>query len=247
MSSFYKCIIFAFFFSVATPALHQNKSLDKESWENTVDGENFFERRGEVKPVESNKSNSSLDFDDLKSGEKPKKADDDIESKRSSGSFNFSIPSWVSYTLMIIIIGLLVYFIVFTILRNSSNKVKTGVTSLSEDDIKYIEENLFDNNLEQYIHEAKMAEDYKLAIRFSFIYIIRLLDENGIIKWRKQKTNYQYLTELEGNPFRDSFSLCKIIFENLWYGSSSFSDSLLIQTLELYASHISKLKAEAAN
>jgi len=146
-----------------------------------------------------------------------------------------------------LIIGALVFFIVFTILKNPGVELNTRMTSLSEDDIQSIEENLFDNDLEKYIHEAKLAGDYKLAIRFSFIYIIRLLDENGIIKWRKQKTNHEYLNELEGNPFKDSFSYCKLIFENLWYGSSSFSNSALIQTLDLYAGHINNLKSKTAN
>ena len=134
-----------------------------------------------------------------------------------------------------------------TILKNPGIELKTGIASLSEDDIQSIEENLFDNDLEKYIHEAKLEGDYKLAIRFSFIYIIRLLDENGIIKWRKQKTNYDYLKELEGNPFKDSFNYCKLIFENLWYGSTSFSNSALIQTLDQYTGHINSLKSKAIN
>jgi len=225
MSRFYTYIIFSFLLSVATPALNQHTPLDRDAWENTVAGENFYEKKGDVTPAESNTS----------------------ENPKINKEFNFSIPSWVSYSLMVLVIGTLVFFIVFTILKNPGVELNTRMTSLSEDDIQSIEENLFDNDLEKYIHEAKLAGDYKLAIRFSFIYIIRLLDENGIIKWRKQKTNYEYLNELEGNPFKDSFSYCKLIFENLWYGSSSFSNSALIQTLDLYASHINTLKSKAAN
>ena len=225
MSRFYTYIIFSFLLSVATPALNQHTPLDRDAWENTVADENFFEKKGDVTPAESNTS----------------------ENPKINKEFNFSIPSWVSHSLMVLIIGALVFFIVFTVLKNPGVELNTRMTSLSEDDIQSIEENLFDNDLEKYIHEAKLGGDYKLAIRFSFIYIIRLLDENEIIKWRKQKTNHEYLNELEGNPFKDSFSYCKLIFENLWYGSSSFSNSALIQTLDLYAGHINNLKSKTAN
>tara|TARA_B110000967_G_scaffold3181_1_gene3265 strand:+ start:708 stop:1412 length:705 start_codon:yes stop_codon:yes gene_type:complete len=234
MSRFYTYLIFSFFLSVATPALNQHTPLDREAWENTVGGENFFERAGNTTPVESNTS-------------KTPRNEEDSKPATPRSSFNFSIPSWVSYSLMVVIIGALVFFIVFTILKNPGIELKTGIASLSEDDIQSIEENLFDNDLEKYIHEAKLEGDYKLAIRFSFIYIIRLLDENGIIKWRKQKTNYDYLKELEGNPFKDSFNYCKLIFENLWYGSTSFSNSALIRTLDLYTGHINNLKSKAIN
>lgn len=238
---FFTIILFSLCLSLGSNS--QSNSLNKEIWENQIEGTNYFEEGYAKKPVEES-SSESVDFDDLDSGDKQKKESEDTRESKHRSSSGSNIPAWLSTFLMILIIGLLLFFIVSTILKNpgtGSNKT-TGSGQFTEEDIEDIEGNPFENDLERYIYEAKQAENYKLALRFSFIYIIRLLAENGDISWKKDKTNHQYYVELSGNNFQGAFHYMKLVYETVWYGDFDLNKSNLDKSLMLFENHINSLK-----
>jgi len=142
------------------------------------------------------------------------------------------------------VVGLLLYFIVLTVVSNSNAKVpSTGSFELNEEDLREIEENPFENDLERFIHEAKTSGNLKLAIRLSFLYIIRLLSERSMIKWKKDKTNAQYFYELKGTNFQSSYAQLKMLFETTWYGDVELEQKTKKAALEKFDSDIKNLKS----
>lgn len=83
------------------------------------------------------------------------------------------------------------------------------------------EENIHEINFEEKIAQAISAGKYRLAIRLRYLYILKILDDKGIIKWQAGKTNYDYILEVRATSSEETYTLFKqisIAFDFAWYG-----------------------------
>lgn len=94
---------------------------------------------------------------------------------------------------------------------------------LSEVKLKTIEENLHEAELDQYIRQAIEQEKYAMAIRLYFLAILKELSLLRVIRWKKNKTNREYLQELQNEPDYAGFQHTARIFERVWYGNRAIN------------------------
>lgn len=73
-------------------------------------------------------------------------------------------------------------------------------------------------DLDALIAEAVAAHDYRRAVRLSYLRVLRRLAERGLIDWRTDKTNHDYVAELGASPLRPAFARLTAAFEYAWYG-----------------------------
>jgi len=211
-------------------SLHGQR-LEEEKWEETVDGVQYIEKSEKKEPKKKNE---------------PKEYEEDYEIPEPTVDTKFS--ELFSTIMLILIIGVLLIVITLTIVKNPSvNKQAISVNSLTEEELQSIEENLFENDLERYIHEAKTQKNYKLAVRFSFLYVIRLLAEQELIKWKKEKTNAEYELELNSEDIKSSFQYNRFLFDHVWYGKVDLKNEALFKILTVFSNDIDLLKSRAAN
>lgn len=117
-----------------------------------------------------------------------------------------------------IIIGALVFLIIRLLggntfkSNNAINRKEIGY-SMAE-----IEENLHEADLEGFAKHALDKEDYKLAIRLYYLQILKILSQDKSIKWKRDKTNNQYIREMQLHPQFMAFSSITRQFERVWYG-----------------------------
>jgi hypothetical protein len=105
--------------------------------------------------------------------------------------FLISIFKWGTFA---VLIGALL-FIVLKILglnpfTNENKELKIQVN------IENIEEHLNLADISPYLYESLKNKNYKLAIRLYYLMIIQKLDLKEKIKWKKHKTNRNYLQEM---------------------------------------------------
>jgi len=97
-------------------------------------------------------------------------------------------------------------------------KNKKVVKSNAHITIDNVEEHIYESDLDRFIREAVEQNNYTLAIRLYYLAIIKELSLKRAIKWKKDKTNKDYLREMRKtnlfNPFREATR----IFERIWYG-----------------------------
>ena len=74
------------------------------------------------------------------------------------------------------------------------------------------------SELEIKIKRAKESDDFRLATRLYFVWVIKELSDKGYIQWRKRKTNYNYQTEVIGESFAKDFGISIKNYELIWYG-----------------------------
>lgn len=160
----------------------------------------------------SNKKHSKEENDQYHYGQ----AKEQEEEEKSSSSGNIDI-SWMSWLLLILLAGIVAYLIYQLFLKTQLNEKGKEVEPL---DIEELEPSQIPKSeLEIRLEKALAKEDYRLAIRIYFIFIIKDLSEKNWIRWEKRKTNLSYLMEMRSRENYPQFEKCVSMFEFSWYGN----------------------------
>ncbi|MBI5219447.1 MAG: hypothetical protein HY958_11005 [Bacteroidia bacterium] len=68
--------------------------------------------------------------------------------------------------------------------------------------------------------------NYRGAIRYMYLKLLKTLSENNIIEWTNHKTNSDYRVEITGTNHEKSFISLSVLYEFIWYGDFSVDSSL---------------------
>ena len=136
------------------------------------------------------------------------------------GSFGPAMQA-VLFGLVILVLA----FVLFMLIGgryNRNKKIKKEETFSIED----IEERMHESDLDRFLREALSKGDYRLAVRIYYLAIIKELSIKEFIRWKKDKTNREYLNEVVArkpeiyNDFRDT----TLAFEKVWYGDITITE-----------------------
>ena len=72
---------------------------------------------------------------------------------------------------------------------------------------------------------ALSQRNYRLAIRMKFIELLQFLQAKEIIDWMPDKTNRDYVYEIENKNSRKKFKTLSSTYEFVWYGNTEVSES----------------------
>jgi cell division protein FtsL len=201
----------------APNAFAENQPLDKEKWEKLSRDLNYEQEKEEPKEIEETESTR--------------------ESYRpSSSGASFGD---VKYLFMAIVVVLLIVLIVFMIANSKANP-NLQSQRIAIEKMDKIEEHIHEVNLEDIFDDFVKAGDYTMAIRISFLKIIKALSEQKMIKWEKQKTNWEYHSELNDHDLRTEFAQMISHFEKVWYGEIQLTEPEFIEVNELFENFKSK-------
>lgn len=120
--------------------------------------------------------------------------------------------------LAIVIIGLVIYFLLKFLLSKDGNFFfgkKNKKLNIADQDLK---ENIHEINFPESINNFERKKDYRSAIRYQFLFILKKLSDKKSIEWNPEKTNKDYLAELKDKNQKSSFKDLVYIFNNVWYG-----------------------------
>ncbi|QIL75623.1 DUF4129 domain-containing protein [Hymenobacter sp. HDW8] len=70
---------------------------------------------------------------------------------------------------------------------------------------------------------AEEAGNYRLAVRLGFLSVLKQLTDLGLLDWRPEKTNADYIAEMPPNALRPAFITVARQFEYAWYGEWELS------------------------
>lgn len=196
--------------------------LDKQQWEKLRDGRDYTDNFKTPKPKEEKieETNSS--------------------SNSSSKDFDFRLGD--SRFIIYFIVVILVIALIVRILTKTQNNTKISESTLSIDNITEIEERMHELSLDELLAQAVNAGDLRLALRLNFLIIIKQLSQHKIIKWKKDKTNWEYHSEIKNRLLADQFKGVVINFESFWYGEHPLSQSNYAFADKLYTDLREQLK-----
>ncbi|MFI5160044.1 MAG: hypothetical protein ACHQHN_02150 [Sphingobacteriales bacterium] len=114
-------------------------------------------------------------------------------------------------------VAALIYFIlksagidVNNIMRRKSASVNVPYSEFFED-INSID---FDAEIEN----AVAKHNYRFAVRLLYLKCLKQLSNSGLIEWKIDKTNYDYINEIKDVEKKTLFGLLTRQFEYVWYG-----------------------------
>jgi len=101
--------------------------------------------------------------------------------------------------------------------------------------LENIESNLPEADLPVFIDKALEGGDFKMAVRLHYLALIQALAQKEWIEWQPEKTNGDYMQEMQDRPVFDQFGTLTRVFERIWYGDYPLEKEAYAQVAEQFA------------
>lgn len=128
------------------------------------------------------------------------------------------ITLWGLKAIAVVIIGLVVYWLLKYLMGKDGNWFFTKKNKELNPHAKTITENIHEIDLVQLITEYEQKPDYRYAIRYQYLHLLKIFTDKKILEWDPEKTNLDYINELSKPELKDAFKNVTYIFDYIWYG-----------------------------
>jgi len=150
----------------------------------------------------------------------------------------------IRYIIILILISAIIFFLVKSKFRRLFFKNKT----VSEDILtSEINEDINKLDIEDLIKKAKLDKNWRLATRYYYLKLLKLLSTNEIIVWEINKTNRDYINELRESNYFEKFKKLSKIYNYVWYGDFSISETDFIAISVEFDTVLQNIKPIEAN
>ncbi|WP_051200374.1 DUF4129 domain-containing protein [Flavobacterium subsaxonicum] len=136
------------------------------------------------------------------------------------GSGKKSDSNWTGLIIRILAIAI-IGFVVYLIARAVLNKEGMWIFGRSRGNIGSQDadaENIHEMDFSSLIDQTKANADYKLAVRYYYLWLLKKLSNREIIDWHWDKTNTDYLYEIKDTLLRNDFEYLSYVYDHSWYG-----------------------------
>lgn len=133
--------------------------------------------------------------------------------------------SGVAKVILIILAAVLLAFILFQIFfKDKNNEFQNA--EIKEDPEEFDINTIQKSDLEIALEKALAEKDYRKCVRIYFAFILKELSTNRLILWERDKTNFEYLSELKDKKEFHGFRNSVEIFEIIWYGERAIDEDI---------------------
>lgn len=131
-----------------------------------------------------------------------------------------------------LILAFLIYLLIKFFLKVNSNNIIASVKNSPTVVFTEEEQIIKNENIQTLINEAIKQKNYRLAIRYYYLLSLKYLNEQEIITWQQEKTNNDYITEIQKENLQSDFKSITRIYDYVWYGEFNI-DQLKFETLKV--------------
>lgn len=117
-----------------------------------------------------------------------------------------------------ILLGVLVYLLIKFFLKVNSRQLVLGEQKKASVSFSNDEHIINNEDISLLIENAVKDHNYRLAIRYYYLLVLKELSENGMIQWELQKTNEDYVNEIKNQELQLNFINITRIYDYVWYG-----------------------------
>jgi hypothetical protein len=145
------------------------------------------------------------------------------EKKSNSAPINLGIINalvfFMSQIFPYVLAGILIFIILKLVLGFDLQFWKANHTSKrKKEKLIYEDEDLDEIDLETLLKQSIDQKEFRLAIRYYYLSSLKGLSTKRIIDYHKDKTNSEYLFEIENKALKSQFSYLSYIYTYVWYG-----------------------------
>jgi len=131
------------------------------------------------------------------------------------------ILEYVIYVLM----GVLAIYLLVRMFVNEKFSTIFSKKAKTIDDLDLSEKHIEVIDLDALMEEALKDKNYRLAVRYQFLKILKLLSQKNIIEWHFDKTNMDYEREIDETGLQLEFKKASYLYENIWYGEQPIDEN----------------------
>lgn len=119
----------------------------------------------------------------------------------------------------VVILLLIKFFLKLNVKSITEGKTEKAQVILTEDEVLIKE-----GNIEDFIAKAISQNNYRLAVRYYYLLVLQHLQKKDLIEWEPQKTNYDYLKDLQKGNYFKSFGELTRLYDFVWYGNFEINE-----------------------
>ena len=120
--------------------------------------------------------------------------------------------------LAVLVIVLVIYLIVKALINKEGQWIFGKNTNKRAIQYSDIEKNIHLLDFQKLIKESIQNEEKRLAIRYYYLWLLKVMAQNNYIEWDIEKTNSDYLYELKNQTQREDFTYLSYLYNYIWYG-----------------------------
>lgn len=160
-----------------------------------------------------------------------------LNSRKKAAKY-LEVAKLIFYGLIIIAV---VYFIVRAIMNGEGRWVfgkRSDKKLVQHEDV---ETNIHIVDFDALISEATQKKDYRLAVRYQYLNMLKKMSNYEVISYDPEKTNLEYTYEIKNEALREQFQYASYLYNYIWYGeflidktqynNASNSFSVLLKTI----------------
>lgn len=89
-----------------------------------------------------------------------------------------------------------------------------------------IEKNIHLLDFKKLIEESLEKGDKRLCIRYYYLWLLKVMAQNHYIEWDIEKTNSDYIYEIQNPSYKQEFTYLSYLYNYIWYGEFEIDDKM---------------------
>lgn len=142
----------------------------------------------------------------------------------------------IALVLLLAILAVLIFFY-FKRRQATTKTINTGIN------LEWNPEVVTKSDLEIRLENAEKSQNYREAYRVHFTYLLQALIRIDAIRWKKEKTNHEYIYEIKALEHRTKFSKAVYFFDLIWYGEFQLNEAKYNKIISVVKPFIDELNA----
>lgn len=144
----------------------------------------------------------------------------------------FNILKWVIYVLM----GALIIYLLVKLLINERFDALFTKKAKTISDIELAEQHIEQVNFEALLNKAIKEKEFRLAVRYQFLLLLKRLSQRELIDWHFEKTNLDYQKEIQEPQLKTGFKDLAYLYDYIWYGEQLINEQAFFKAKERFDS-----------
>jgi hypothetical protein len=121
--------------------------------------------------------------------------------------------------LWLVIIGGFTAFVIMYLANSNVGLFRKANKTIAAGEEGYTEtDNIFEINYQREIDKAVSSGNYRLAVRLLFLRTLKNLSDKKVIQYKQDRTNFDYLLQLDSTKYYADFFRLTRNYEYSWYG-----------------------------
>ncbi|HET8887148.1 MAG TPA: DUF4129 domain-containing protein [Salinimicrobium sp.] len=143
----------------------------------------------------------------------------------------------------LVIIGVFI-FIVWLFIKLNPGKSLMGTPIQGQAFLSDDEKIIQSENIESLIEKAKENKDYRLAVRYYFLLILKNFIDKNIIQYQMEKTNEDYISEINNLQWQNEFKSLAHVYDFTWYGNFLIQENGFFKVEKQFQNLNAQLKSD---